>query len=130
MQHERKTRQTTYQQYKKTFIDRLNDHHITFTLNGNQELAIDSIVNISFPGTQVETLLMNIDLAHIAASSGSACTAGSLETSYVVSEIFGQHDETSLYSIRFSLLMGMSLELVEVDVDSIAQICKRLNNNR
>src|SRR5699024_671100 len=49
MQHERKTRQTTYQQYKKTFIDRLNYHHITFTLNGNQELSIDSIVNISFP---------------------------------------------------------------------------------
>jgi len=126
MQHERKTRQTTYQEYKKAFIDRLKDHHITFTLNGNQELAIGSIANISFPGTHVETLLMNIDLAHIAASSGSACTAGSLEPSYVLSEMFGQHDETTLNSIRFSFGMGLSIDIVEEAADRIAQIIKRL----
>ena len=43
------------------------------------------MLNVSFPGTNVESLLVNLDLAGIAVSSGSACTAGSIDPSHVLS---------------------------------------------
>lgn len=127
MQVERKQRRITYETYKRAFINRLNYHKIDFKLNGNQDQTIGSIVNINFPEIDFETLLMNLDLAHVAASSGSACTAGSLEPSYVLTAMFGAHDETARHSIRFSFGMGLSLELVEEAADRTAQIIQRLN---
>ncbi|MEO3947090.1 cysteine desulfurase family protein [Gorillibacterium sp. CAU 1737] len=55
-----------------------------FHVNGHPSERLPHIVNISFPGVSAETLLMNLDLAGVAAASGSACTSGSLEPSHVL----------------------------------------------
>ena len=60
------------------------------------------LLNISFPGTNVEALLTNFDLEGVAASSGSACTAGSVEPSHVLAAMYGKEDERITNSIRFS----------------------------
>jgi cysteine desulfurase len=56
----------------------------SFFHNGHLEEKLPHIYNVSFPAIDTETMLMNLDLAGIAASSGSACASGSLELSHVL----------------------------------------------
>jgi cysteine desulfurase len=60
------------------------------------------VLNISVPGTDSESLLMALDLAGVAASSGSACQTGSITPSHVLSAIGVPH-ELSTAAIRMSL---------------------------
>lgn len=60
------------------------------------------ILNLAFAGIRNETLLMRLDLEGVAASAGSACTAGSLEPSHVL-KACGLTDRAILESVRFSL---------------------------
>lgn len=55
-----------------------------YSLNGNTEEFLPSILNLSFPGAGTDVMLMNLDMEGIAAASGSACTSGSLEISHVL----------------------------------------------
>ena len=71
-------------------------------LNGHLTERLPGNVNISFRGTDSESLLLALDLAGVAASSGSACTSGSLEPSHVLSAI-GLDPETAAGTLRFSL---------------------------
>ena len=95
-------------------------------MNGDQEHAINTIVNISFPGTNVEQVLTNLDLEGIAASSGSACTAGSVEPSHVLSAMFGNNNPCTTNSIRFSFGSANTEENVMEAAKRIAKIIKRL----
>src|SRR5690625_807469 len=115
-----------YGGYKAHFLETLANHHVTYEVNGDQKEAIPSIVNISFPGTNVETLLTNLDLNGIAASSGSACTAGSIEPSHVLAAMYGNENERTTNSIRFSFGMGQSLEMIKDAAGRVAEIVNRL----
>ena len=53
-------------------------------LNGPAEGGIPHTLNLSFPGCQADLLLMNLDLAGVACSTGSACSSGSLLPSPVL----------------------------------------------
>ena len=53
---------------------------ITFEVNGNLEHRLPHVLNVSFTGMNIEPFLVNLDLAGIAVSSGSACTAGSIRS--------------------------------------------------
>jgi cysteine desulfurase len=66
-----------------------------FIVNGHPHLTLPHILNISFPGIQTETMLMNLDLAGIAAASGSACSSGSLEVSHVLKAMHLSDEITS-----------------------------------
>jgi cysteine desulfurase len=63
--------------------------------------GVPSILNVSFEGVRNDTLLMRLDLDGIAASAGSACTAGSLEPSHVL-EACGLSTDVIGGSLRFS----------------------------
>lgn len=71
-------------------------------LNGHPVERLPGNVNISFPGVEGESLLMRLDLAGIAASAGSACTSGSLESSHVL-RAMGLSEEEARGSLRLSL---------------------------
>jgi len=60
------------------------------------------ILNISVPGTDSESLLMALDLAGVAASSGSACQSGSVSPSHVLAAL-GVRSELATAAIRMSL---------------------------
>lgn len=117
-----------YEQFKKLFIEQLQKEAIDFAINGNQDETIPAIVNISFPETNVEQVLANLDLSNISASSGSACTAGSIEPSHVLSAMFGESNACTTNSIRFSFGSANTEENVIEAASRIAKIIKRLTN--
>ncbi|WP_087971768.1 cysteine desulfurase family protein [Oceanobacillus rekensis] len=123
----KETRINQYQTYKELFVNELRQNDITFEVNGDMDATISSIINISFPGANVEALLTNFDLDGIAASSGSACTAGSVEPSHVLTAIYGEGHPCTTNSIRFSFGISNTEENVKEAAGRIARVVKRLN---
>jgi len=71
-------------------------------IHGRTAPRAPHILNVSVPGTDSESMLMALDLAGVAASSGSACQSGSVSPSHVLSAI-GVAPELATGAIRFSL---------------------------
>ena len=71
-------------------------------LNGHRTKRLPGNVSFCFEGVEGESLLLRLDLAGIAASSGSACTSGSLDPSHVLLAI-GLPKEIAHGSLRLSL---------------------------
>ncbi|WP_313891757.1 cysteine desulfurase family protein [Psychrobacillus sp.] len=91
-----------FQQLKQLFLERLKEQGVPFKVNGQVEVSLPHVVNISIPKTDIETFLVQLDLAGIDASSGSACTAGSIDPSHVLVAMFGENTPELRNSIRFS----------------------------
>jgi cysteine desulfurase len=123
---ERLTKREMYQTFKNTFMERLTEDNIEFQLNGMLEFSLPHVLNLSFPGTNVEAMLVNLDLAGIAVSSGSACTAGSIEPSHVLVSMFGKNSERLINSIRFSFGFNTTKEQIIKAAEETAKIVKRL----
>ncbi|WP_203361653.1 cysteine desulfurase family protein [Bacillus sp. REN10] len=122
----REEKRQQYIGFKQQLLDNLSAHQVDFRLNGSLEQALPHVINLSFPGTDVEAMLVNLDLAGVAASSGSACTAGSIEPSHVLVAMFGKESERLRNSIRFSFGLGNSEEQIDQAGKVIAQITARL----
>ena len=86
-------------------------------LNGDRENRLPGNVNISIEGIEGESLLLSLDMLGICASSGSACTSGSLDPSHVLLAL-GLVHATAHGSLRISL----SDETTEEDVDYILEV--------
>jgi len=71
-------------------------------LNGHRTDRLPGNVNLSFEGTDSESLLLALDFQGVAASSGSACTSGSLEPSHVLTAI-GLSPEIAAGTVRLTL---------------------------
>jgi len=96
-------------------------------LNGHPETRLPGNVNISFFYIEGESLLLNLDMKGIAASSGSACTSGSLDPSHVLLAM-GMTHETAHGSLRLSL--GRSNTQADVDycLEVLPQIVEKLRS--
>lgn len=123
---QRDVMQRSYQDYNEMFFQTLADEGVQIAVNGDRTQAVPGIVNISFPGTHVESFLMNLDIEGIAASSGSACTAGTVEGSHVLEAMFGADSERVTNSIRFSFGMNNEREQIKEAAKRIAAIVKRI----
>lgn len=122
---ERDVRFEQYMNYRDTMKKIWDEENIHYLENGSNENFLPHILNVSFPGVKTEVLLVNLDIAGIAASSGSACTAGSHEPSHVLAAMFGE-DERTKSSVRFSFGLGNDLEDIEYAARETAKIVKRL----
>ncbi|MBU1148453.1 MAG: cysteine desulfurase, partial [Candidatus Omnitrophica bacterium] len=94
-------------------------------LNGHPENRLSNTLNISFRYIEGESLILNFDMKGIFASTGSACTSGSLETSHVLTSI-GVPPDRSQGSIRFSFGYENTDEDVDYCLIEIPPIVKRL----
>ncbi|MBQ5770173.1 MAG: cysteine desulfurase NifS [Clostridia bacterium] len=94
-------------------------------LNGHKEKRLPGNVNVSISYIEGEALLLSLDLKGIAASSGSACTSGSLDPSHVLLAI-GLPHEIAHGSLRLSLSEENTMEEVDYVVDALEDIVKRL----
>ncbi|MBM7577741.1 cysteine desulfurase family protein [Jeotgalibacillus terrae] len=107
---------------KETLLSELNDAGVQYEVNGSLEHAMPHMINLSIPGAEIESLLINLDLEGIAASSGSACTAGSVEPSHVLSAMYGADSDKLFNSVRFSFGYNNTAE----DAVTIAQSLKKM----
>ncbi|MCP8967274.1 cysteine desulfurase family protein [Ectobacillus ponti] len=118
-----------YRAFKDIMLSVFQAEDIAFEVNGSLADGLPHVLNISFPGMSVESFLVNLDLAGIAVSSGSACTAGSIDPSHVLVAMFGKQSERIRSSIRFSFGLGNTREQVEKAAYETAKIVKRLAQN-
>ncbi len=94
-------------------------------LNGHPTDRLPGNANFSFLFIEGESLLLNLDLKGIAASSGSACTSGSLDPSHVLLAM-GLTHEVAHGSLRITLGRGNTAEEVEYFLEVLPEIIDRL----
>lgn len=87
---------------KKKLLSGIMKVHDIGTVNGSQNFCAPHILNYCFKGIDAQSLLIYLDLNQIAVSIGSACCAGTIKPSHVLSSI-GLSDQDAKNSIRFSL---------------------------
>ena len=108
-------------------IDRILKEIPYSRLNGHPEKRLPGNVNVCFRFIEGEGLLMLLDNFGIAASSGSACTSGSLDPSHVLLAI-GLPHEIAHGSLRLSLCEENTMEEADYAVDKLVQIVERLRS--
>lgn len=86
-------------------------------MNGHPEKRLPTTLNVSFLYVEGESILLNLDMEGIAASSGSACTSGTLDPSHVLTAMGIPH-EVAHGSVRFSL----GRETEEEDIDYVLEV--------
>lgn len=115
-----------YHAFEKKLTTILAEQAIQFTVNAVESDRLPHITNISFPGTDIESLLVNLDMAGVCVSSGSACTAGSLDPSHVLTAMYGKGATELRNSVRFSYGYGLTIEQIEKVAYKTAEIVARL----
>jgi len=108
-------------------IDRILKEIPYSRLNGHPTKRLPGNVNVCFQFIEGEGLLMLLDNFGIAASSGSACTSGSLDPSHVLLAI-GLPHEIAHGSLRLSLCEENTMEEADFVVDKLVQIVERLRS--
>jgi len=108
----------------KGFCERLDGIH----RNADDASSLYNTLNVSFSGLDGETLLMNFDLKNIWASTGSACTAGSVEVSHVL-RAMGIEETLARASVRFSLGRFTTEDEIRYALDEIPSIVQRLRQS-
>lgn len=96
-------------------------------INGDKEMRLPGNVNFSFEFIEGESLLLMLDMKGIAASSGSACTSGSLDPSHVLLAI-GLPHEIAHGSLRLTFGDDNTIEEVDYLVEQLVEIVQKLRN--
>ena len=96
-------------------------------LNGDKNNRLPGNVNMCFEGIEGESLLLLLDMKGIQASSGSACTSGSLDPSHVLLAI-GLPHEVAHGSLRLSLSEENTMDEVEYIISTVPEIVEYLRN--
>lgn len=117
-----------FAKYKDLFLGRLKELGVNYTINGDEHKTIAKIINLSFPGIKLDVLLTNLDLAGIAVSSGSACSAGTTQVSHVLEAMYKRNDQRTLTAVRFSFGTFNTEENIVVAADKIAEIINRITD--
>ena len=95
------------------------------SLNGHPTERLPSNVNLSIPDVAVDTLLIQLDLEGIAASSGSACTAGSIQPSHVLMAL-GLDRDAAARALRLTVGRCNDDEQIEAALEIIPRVVARL----
>ena len=96
-------------------------------LNGDRTKRLPNNVNVSFQFIEGESLLIRLDMKGICASSGSACTSGSLDPSHVLLAI-GLPHEIAHGSLRMSIGADTTKEDIDYTIDQLKEIVAHLRS--
>jgi cysteine desulfurase len=110
---------------RERFLEHLRIKVSPLVINGPETGGIPHTLNLSFPGLSADALLMNLDLADIACSTGSACSSGSLLPSPVL-QAMGVADEVLHSAMRFSLSYLLTDAEMDEAVDRIVNVVRRM----
>ena len=107
------------------FLDGVTERIPYVKVNGHPQQKIQGTINLSFEMVEGESLLMLLDLAGIAVSRGSACSAGSTKPSHVLKAI-GLENELAQSSIRFSFGKSITKDEVDYIITKLAECVEKL----
>ncbi len=96
-------------------------------VNGDRENRLPGNVSMCFEGVEGESLLLYLDMMGIQASSGSACTSGSLDPSHVLLSI-GLPHEVAHGSLRLSFCEENTMEEADYIIEQVPPIIDRLRD--
>jgi cysteine desulfurase len=114
---------------RRRFLETLRLAADPVVLNGPAEGGVPHTLNLSFPGCRADALLMSLDLAGVACSTGSACSSGSLLPSPVL-QAMGVPDDVLHSAMRFSLSPLLSEAEVEEAGRRIVRVVSRLRQSQ
>jgi cysteine desulfurase len=109
------------------FWTRMQDTVSGIQLNGHPERRLPGHLNVTFEGVEGESMLLSLDLAGVAASSGSACEAGSIEPSYVLTAM-GLTPEQAQAAVRFTLGRFTTREDIDYVISALPGVLDRLRD--
>ncbi len=121
---ERAEKESTLRDY---LIERVLDEIPYTRLNGHPQKRLPNNANFSFEFIEGESMLIRLDMAGVCASSGSACTSGSLDPSHVLLAI-GLPHEKAHGSLRLTLGEETTKEELDYVVDQLKVIVKELRD--
>lgn len=111
------------------YINKIEEVIPNAILNGDKINRLPGNANFSFDGVKGESLLLSLDLKGICASSGSACTSGSLDASHVLLAI-GLDNELAKSSLRITFGDDNTLEDVNYLINAIYDSIKNIMSNK
>ena len=126
---EMETRSAFIRELRDHLIHRLETEIPDVLLNGPRTQRLPGNCNVSILGIEGESVLLRLDLEGIAASSGSACTAGSLDPSHVLTAI-GRSRKEAQSSLRLTLGAENTLAEIDETVDKLKYIVQDLRSLR
>ncbi|XHI71727.1 cysteine desulfurase family protein [Listeria monocytogenes] len=126
MTNERELKNEEYISFKKRMAEIWRSAELDFEVNGLEADTLPHVFSVRFPGVSIEQLLMNLDMEGIAVSSGSACTAGTVDPSHVLVALFGENHPAIQETVRISFGLGNHLEEVEMAATKISEVVTRL----
>lgn len=103
---------------RQTFLDALT---VPYEINSAGP-SLPHVINISFPGKENGPLLTLLDLAGFAVSTGSACTAGTVDPSHVIQALYGKDSDKLKTAIRISLSEDNTAEELLALAEKLNQI--------
>lgn len=124
--HERLAEKAARETELRDYLIRRIEEEIPYCrLNGHRDLRLPNNVNFAFRFIEGESLLIMLDMRGICASSGSACTSGSLDPSHVLLAIGLEH-EIAHGSLRMTLSEENTEEELDIVVEALKEIVGRL----
>ena len=116
-----------YYHFKQKIVQALRDHDVDFEVNGKVEPdGLNHVLNLWFKGISTYVMQTDLDLAGIAVSGGSACTAGSIEPSHVLTAMYGADSPRISESIRISFGKVNTEEDIDKLIVTIIQTVDKL----
>ncbi|WP_404819869.1 cysteine desulfurase family protein [Levilactobacillus lindianensis] len=116
--------------FKEQVVAGLTANGVDFAINGSLEGDnLEHVLNIWIKGVSTYVMQTNLDLAGIAVSGGSACTAGSIEPSHVLTAMFGADSPRIAESIRLSFGAQTTSADIDAFIKNVSAIVKRLSKN-
>lgn len=128
---EKQARRERFYHFKQKIVQGLTENGIDFAVNGEiKPDNLNQILNIWFKGISTYIMQTDLDLAGIAVSGGSACTAGSIEPSHVLTAMFGADSPRISESIRISFGALNTEEDVDKLIAAIVKIVNQLKQTK
>jgi cysteine desulfurase len=124
-ERERETRLAHVIHLRQRLLAQLWEKAAPVVVNGPQTGRLPHTLNLSFPGCRADALLMNLDLAGVACSTGSACSSGSLLPSPVL-QAMGVPEDVLHSAMRFSLSHLLREDEIDEAGRRIATVVGRL----
>lgn len=126
---ERAKRAADYQTFTATILTALKENEIEFSVNGDLEQKLPHVLNLRFNGIINDLLLMKLDLKGVAVSTGSACTAGTVDPSHVLEALYGKSSPAIKESLRISFGLGNTQAQIERFSETLVTVIKELKKN-